>query len=138
MGHQIIKQPDGRLAIYSSVVDAWICWDMSEADVENYYAERAANDARESARRTVNHVMAGNPSEVYCQFAMTFAEANAHSKAGQGGDQGPEGPVDAELYRELLHPDGMEDDGDTMDSHLIFGSNADDEPGHGYWEVGDA
>jgi hypothetical protein len=127
MGHQVIKQPNGLLAIYSSGVDAWLRWDMTPQDVEDYYVERAIRDTKESIERLLTPILADNPREAYYQFAMTFAEANAHSRAGQGGDEGPEGPVDEALMLELQHPE-MDDDealADTMDNHLIFGAGFD-------------
>jgi hypothetical protein len=132
MGHQVIKQPNGLLAIYSDGVDAWLRWDMTPKQVEKYYARRAYKEAKQAAHRTVAAVMADNPREAYYQFTMTFAEANAHSRAGQGGDEGPEGPVDEALYQKLNNPPPIDwEDGkrhllrDSMDNHLIFGAGED-------------
>ena len=82
MGHQIIRQPDGKLAVYSSVVDAWILVDASPDELLDYYAERAAKDARRSAQHTIDAVMAGEPNRIYCQFTMTFDEANEQTCEG--------------------------------------------------------
>lgn len=82
MGHQIIRQPDGKLAVYSSGVDAWMIVDSSPEELLDYYAERAADDARRSARRTIDAVLADAPQQVYYQFAMTFDEANAQTCTG--------------------------------------------------------
>jgi hypothetical protein len=76
MGHQIITQPDGKLAVYSSSVDAWILFNASPEELVEYYAERAAEDARRDVQRILGHVLAGEPREVYYQFAMTFEEAD--------------------------------------------------------------
>lgn len=84
MGHQIIKQPDGRLAIFSSGVDTWIMKDAEPGAVEDYYAMRAAEDARRSARETISHVLAGEPQKVYYQFTMTFEEADAIARETDG------------------------------------------------------
>lgn len=85
MGHQIIRQPDGKLAVFSSVVDSWILSDATPEDLEDYYAEKAAEDARQSVRRIIGRVMAGEPRKAYYQFAMTFDEANGIS-LGSGGE----------------------------------------------------
>jgi hypothetical protein len=85
MGHQIIRQPDGLLAVFSSFSDTWIIEDASPEEILDYYAERAAEDARRSTQRTLDAVLAGGPREAYYQFAMTFGEANDAS-AGHGGD----------------------------------------------------
>src|ERR1017187_6678674 len=84
MGHQIIRQPDGLLAVFSSGVDAWIRKDETPEGISDYYAERAARDARRSAEETISHVLAGEPDKAYCQFAMTFDEANQDSREHGG------------------------------------------------------
>jgi hypothetical protein len=83
MGYQVIRQPDGLLAIFSSITDTWVVYDASPDDVVGWFADIAERDAREAARRTVDVVMAGEASKRYFQFAMTFNEANALS--GEGG-----------------------------------------------------
>jgi hypothetical protein len=110
MGHQVIKQPDGLYAIFSSFSDTWIVYDAPRQEVIDYYAEKAAREARESTARLLDDVDE-NPRKAYCQFAMTFAEANAKSKA-HGGEV-LDGPVDAELLAEMTAAWGdAEDDGD--------------------------
>lgn len=84
MGHQIIRQPDGLYAVFSSVVDSWILYDATRQDIIDYYAERAAEDARERATRTLDCVDE-DPRKAYYQFTMTFEEANALS-VEHGGD----------------------------------------------------
>jgi hypothetical protein len=79
MGHQIIKQPDGLLAVFSSVTDSWILYDATPEELGDYYAERAAQRAREDLARTLEHVLADEPRRAYHQFAMTFEEADALS-----------------------------------------------------------
>ena len=84
MGHQIIRQPDGKLAVFSSVVDSWIIMDATPEDLGDYYAEKAAEDARRDVARILGHVLAGEPRKVYCQFARTFDEANQSSREHGG------------------------------------------------------
>jgi hypothetical protein len=85
MGHQIIKCPDGTLAVFSSFSDRWILSNATQAELEDYYAEKAAEDARESARKTIEAVLAGD-KRVYFQFTLTFEEANAMSVESGGED----------------------------------------------------
>jgi hypothetical protein len=80
MGHQIIKQPDGRLAVFSSVVDDWIIRDATQQELEDHYAEEAAKKAREDTRHICEAVLADNARSVYFQFAKTFDEANAEAQ----------------------------------------------------------
>ena len=95
MSWQIIKQPDGKLAVFSSGVDDWIITDATAAELEDYYAEDAAEKGRQSARETIGHVLAGEPTKAYYQFAETFEEANAMSIEHGGPD--------------LTKPDGEEE-----------------------------
>lgn len=106
MGHQIIKQPNGLLGIFSDSVDygAWLRWDMTPKQVKKYYARRAAKEAKESVGRVLEHVLADEPREAYYQFAYTFAEANAHAKLYHP-NEGPEGPVDEKVLEDLRHPE---------------------------------
>lgn len=75
MGQQIIKQPDGRLAVFSSNVDAFIVVDATPEEIIEWRAEDAAEKARERTRIELDHVLSGNPKKEYHQFAMTWDEA---------------------------------------------------------------
>jgi hypothetical protein len=75
VGHQIIKQPDGLLAVFSSVTDSFILADCNPAELLDYYAQRAAQQARKDTQRVLDAVEAGEPRKVYHQFAMTYDEA---------------------------------------------------------------
>lgn len=75
MGMQIIKQPDGRFALWSSVADGIAMYDASAQDIEDFFAEEAEKDTRRRVREKIAHVEAGHPEQVYFQFAMTWDEA---------------------------------------------------------------
>lgn len=85
MSRQIIKQPDGRYAIFSSVTDTIIVYDAHAPEIIDWFADRAAQDARVAAARQLGHVEGGRPREAYAQFAMTWDEALAADKEA-GGD----------------------------------------------------
>lgn len=92
MGHQIIKQPDGLLAIFSSFSDRIIMWDATEDDVMTHFAERAEErarrdiaDAEKAAREAVAAVLAGEPRKVYYQFATSWEQA-MESDREHGGE----------------------------------------------------
>jgi hypothetical protein len=84
MGNQVIKQPDGFYAVFSSVVDAWVLVDATPCDIADYFAEKAADSARESVARIMEAVEAGQPCKAYYQFAMTFEEADRMSREHDG------------------------------------------------------
>lgn len=75
MGNQIIKQPDGKFAIFSSESDTIVEWDATEQEVMDYFAELAAEWSRRTTERLLGHVKAGHPQEAYYQFAVTWDEA---------------------------------------------------------------
>lgn len=84
MGYQVIRQPDGRLAVFTSYTDSWAVCDASPEEVADWFAGRAAAESRWQAERVIDAVLRGRPQEIYCQFTLTFAEANEMS-AEHGG-----------------------------------------------------
>lgn len=84
MGQQIIKQPDGRYAVFSSITDTITVWDATADEIVEMYAERAAEDARRHVRRQLEHVAADRPREAYHQFAMTWHEALEMDRENEG------------------------------------------------------
>lgn len=84
MGNQIIKQPDGKYAIFSSFTDTIIFWDATEEEIVDYFAEKAAKQAREDSRRVLDHVAAGETRKAYFQFAITWDDALAKDREHGG------------------------------------------------------
>lgn len=80
MGQQIIKQPDGKLAVFSTNVDAFIVVDATSDEIIEWRAEEAAEQARERTRTELAHVLADNPHKAYYQFALTWEEAAASDR----------------------------------------------------------
>ena len=77
MGKQIIKQPNGLFAIFSTSTDTIHMWDATAQDIEDHFVERAAKDARRDVRQILEHVTAGEPRKAYYQFVMTWDQALA-------------------------------------------------------------
>lgn len=79
MGYQIIKQPDGRLCLWSTYTDSIVATDATAEEVISFFIKRAAEDARRSAGRSagriVDLVLADRARETYYQFTMTYDEA---------------------------------------------------------------
>lgn len=84
MGNQIIRQPSGKFAIFSSITDTVIFWDATEDEIVEHFAERAAERAREDARRLISHVAAGDARKAYYQFAMTWEKALTEDRKHRG------------------------------------------------------
>jgi hypothetical protein len=90
VGYQVIRQPDGKLAVFSSYTDCWAVYDAEPSEVVEWFTGLAAKDARRDAQRVVDAVVEGDPWKVYYQFTMSFEEANA--KSGEyGGEVLPAG-----------------------------------------------
>jgi hypothetical protein len=76
VGWQIIRQPDGKLSIFSSVVDDWVGRNLTVDEVvEVLFAEEPLHlEARKtSIRQLAERVAAGE--RAYHQFTMTYADA---------------------------------------------------------------
>jgi hypothetical protein len=84
MGQQIIKQPDGKLAVFSSVTDTFIVVDATPEELVEWRAEEAAERAREQTRRELDKVLAGDSRSAYFQFALTWDEAAAKDREHDG------------------------------------------------------
>lgn len=81
MGHQIIRQPDGLYAVFSSGVDRWVAADLTRDQYIEWRVEQAVREAREDAGRLLDDADAGL---VYSGY--TFEEANEKSVAHGGED----------------------------------------------------
>jgi hypothetical protein len=75
MSQQVIRQPNGKYGVFSSITDTIIVWDATDVELVEWFAEQAAEDARQAARRVLGHVAAGQPRKAYFQFTLTWEEA---------------------------------------------------------------
>lgn len=85
MGHQIIKQPDGKLAIFDASANVLVYWNATEDEIIEWFVHRAAQRARDEVTPRVRHVAAGNPRKVYFQFVMSWEEALGEDRRFNGG-----------------------------------------------------
>lgn len=53
MAWSIVRQPNGKYAVFSTVSDGPICWDATEAEIETMFVEDAIERAKESAARVI-------------------------------------------------------------------------------------
>lgn len=84
MAHQIIKQPNGNFAIWSSVVDHFILVDATSEEMIEYYIKRETEDITERVNKTVTQL--NNGENPYYQFAMDWEEALEQVKECHGED----------------------------------------------------
>ena len=106
MGYQMIKQPSGLIALFSSYNDSWVTWDLDAQGARDWFAARAAEGVpvdMPKVDRYIELVLADRAEEAYSRtWVLTFAEAQAHS--WHHGGEVLEGPVDADLLVELERP----------------------------------
>lgn len=81
MGRQVIKQPDGLYAVFSTSIDRWVAWDLTREQYIERRVDEAAREARADAARLLDDVEAG---EYYAGY--TFEEANTESVEHGGQD----------------------------------------------------
>ena len=84
MSHQIIKQPNGLYAVFSSVVDDFILLDATPEDI----IQDRVDDYRKQARRDVNRIVAelAQGGKPYHQFTLSFEQAVKDIRRRHGKD----------------------------------------------------
>lgn len=75
MGQQIVKQPDGLYAIFSSVVDDFIVIDATPQQLIDYWVGCERERLTKKVKETCAALDRGE--KPYWQFTMTWDEANA-------------------------------------------------------------
>ena len=76
MGWQIIKQPDGKFCIQSSVTDAFIAWDATEVEVVNFFVEEELRVLERTKQKVRDKIkMLNEGKKPYHQFTLSFEEA---------------------------------------------------------------
>jgi hypothetical protein len=84
MPQQIIKQPDGKYALWSTVVDSFILFDCTPQDIIDHWVEQERNEISRRVDGVVTSLeMGGKP---YYQFTMTFDECVARMRELNGDD----------------------------------------------------
>jgi hypothetical protein len=79
MGYRIVKQPDGKLAVFSSYCDQWAACDASAADVRDWFAASAVESSNISCDRITEAVLDDRPEDVYYRDVSTIEELDARS-----------------------------------------------------------
>lgn len=85
MGEQIIRQPDGKLAVFSSIVDASVVVDATPEEIIEWRAENAADAARARTEGELRRV--ANTDKPYAQFTLSWEEAAAMDRENRPPDE---------------------------------------------------
>jgi hypothetical protein len=84
VSYQVIRQPDDKLAIFSSVTDTLEMWDATPEEVTQHFVDIAVENATRATKRIIEHVTTGDQAKVYHQFAMTWEEALTEDREHDG------------------------------------------------------
>ena len=87
MGRQIIKQPNGLYAVWSSNSDTFVWIDATKQEIIDAFAEEARTDAVERTEKIFAELEAGNSP--YYQWTKTWEEALEYHKSVHGKEFDP-------------------------------------------------
>ena len=82
MTRQIIQQPDGKYAIWSSIVDSFTDIDCTPEEIIDILAQEEAEHIRKRVYEVVESLVAGN--KPYYQFTLTWEQALRKHKRVHG------------------------------------------------------
>lgn len=72
MERQIIKQPNGKFCIFSSIVDNVTWYHMAEQDIINAWVEESKKDIEEQVKKIISDLNEGK--KPYYQGTMNYEE----------------------------------------------------------------
>jgi enoyl reductase-like protein len=72
MGRQIIKQPNGKFCVFSSIVDNIISYDMTEEDIINEFVAESREDIERRVKEIISQL--NNNEKPYYQFTHSYEE----------------------------------------------------------------
>jgi uncharacterized protein YcgI (DUF1989 family) len=83
MGSQIIRQPDGKYCMFSSICDDFTVVDATGEEIVDILAKWAAEEARKRSKMSSLQILAALDAgdKPYHQFTMTYWEAVERRKA---------------------------------------------------------
>ena len=70
MAQQIIKQPNGKYCIYSTILSSVVVYDMDRQEVVQHFRDYAAEEAEAKALQKLDAVDSGE--KAYNQFTETW------------------------------------------------------------------
>ncbi len=85
MSHQIIKQPNGKYSIWSSIVDDFIMNNATPEEIIEYYIKRESEDIKERVNKTIDQL--NNGEKPYYNFTMKLEEALSTIKRIHGEER---------------------------------------------------
>lgn len=87
MGNQIIRQPDGKFAVFNTNTDTIVLWEATKDEVVGWFVEAELAELERRKQHIadmIDQVAAGNARRAYAQFAMTWDEALQRDREHDG------------------------------------------------------
>jgi hypothetical protein len=85
MGQRIIQQPNGKYAVYSTIVDNFVLLDATREDLIEDRVEECKRRATEEVDRVLSELKSGG--RPYYQFTQTFEETCDWIKQIHGAEE---------------------------------------------------
>lgn len=85
MAKQIIKQPNGKYCLFSSVVDSVTCYHMSEQDIINEFVKESRAEIESNVRKIISELDKGG--KPYYQFTKSYNEMLQTIKEINGAEE---------------------------------------------------
>jgi hypothetical protein len=77
MGRTLLKQPDGLLAVWSTIVDDFVLYNATPEEYEDFLVQEAVEEVRERAKRDLEEVeRRGTNSRMGRTFESALAARN--------------------------------------------------------------
>jgi hypothetical protein len=70
----IVQQPDGKYAVWSTVVDNFVCQDMTRDELKDFFVEEAVEQARQEVDRQLSRIAEGKTTYTYEQCLNLIRE----------------------------------------------------------------
>lgn len=91
MGRQVIRQPDGRLATWSTVIDGFTLVDADPEEIAEYYAREAYEEERQRWLEACERAQQTGTSSRY-RHGMQWTDAMERYREAHGRDFDPADP----------------------------------------------
>ena len=75
MSRQVMKKPNGKYAVWSTIVDDFIFDDINKEEYIKFRLKEEKERALEHLQEIFEALDSNKPREIYYQFTMTYEEA---------------------------------------------------------------
>ena len=111
MGRAVLRQPDGRVAVWSTFVDDFVLYDATFQEYEDWLVEQAVREAKEQAAKDIAEVeQRGSTSRMGRTFESAMSSRN--NRHGQPPLEGEDSDPEFAAWLRKHTPEGWQPDPD--------------------------